>query len=96
MMKLPPRLTKRPKDYAAADGDELVRVLTIGPEHRGRIFEARDTDGAGILGPLMDVTTSHLDGQTIVRFKDVRQGLLADFDALLLLKAPGTVVRPAP
>jgi hypothetical protein len=92
-VNLPPRLTKSATAYDVQPGDELVRVIDVRPEHRGALFEARDETGEGLLGRLADVTTFHLDGQAIVRFEGMQQGLLADLDALLVMR-PQVYERP--
>ena len=42
--------------YTREDGDVVVRVRELGPQHKGRVFVARDlTTGEGTLGYLSDV-----------------------------------------
>ncbi len=77
-----------PKYYKPEFGDTLVALKDLRPEHVGRVFEARNqTDGAGILGRLSDVTWHMLLGTIAIRFEGETLGLFDIPEARLLLKA---------
>lgn len=83
-------MKNRPRHYKPTEGDEFIRLRDITPEHKGRIFEARDqSTGEGILGPLADANHYLLQGAVGIRFEGEKLGLFDVPDALILLKAEG-------
>ena len=81
---------KRPKFYSPGPGDQFVKISTIGPQHKERIFEARNqNDGTGVLGIIEDANHYLLDGVVGIRFKGQPLGIFDAPDALVLLKAEG-------
>lgn len=79
---------KSPKHYRPAEGDTFIEIREITPEHRGRIFEARDQKtGQGILGYLEDANHYLLDGVVGLRFYGQPLGLFDVPTAKILLKA---------
>lgn len=89
-------MARRPKHYRPTAGDEFIELRNIGPEHVGRIFEARDQKtGEGIMGELEDVNHYQLHGTIAIRFRGEKLGLFEVPNALILLKPEGFVV-PAP
>lgn len=93
-------MAKKPKHYKPEPGDEFVALKDIRPEHRGRIFEARNQDtGEGIVGTLADAEHHLLAGVAVIRFTGERLGIFSEPDALILLKHRGyelPVVDPEP
>lgn len=92
-MNLPPTLTKRLRKYRPEPGDEFVTVTDIGPQHRGRLFEAvfatEQPDGAErIVGQLRDAEHYLLNGVVMIRFEGERLGITCKPDDKVLLKAP--------
>lgn len=86
----------RPKHYSPEPGDEFVQIGQIGPQHVGRIFEARNQlDGSGILGPLADAIHYMLQGTVQIRFEGEQLALFDVPEARILLKAEGFVM-PTP
>lgn len=80
-------MKNRPRYYKPEPGDEFVKLRDLGPQHVGRIFEARNqTDGTGILGPLEDANHYLLQGAVGIRFKGEPLGIFDVPDALILLK----------
>lgn len=81
--------------YTREDGDTVVRVRDLGPDHKDRVFVARDlTTGEGTIGYLSDVTVYPLvsgPGRAcaVVQFRDEPVGYFATLDGVLVMKPEG-------
>lgn len=82
----------KPKHYKPEPGDEFVKLRDLTPEHKGRIFEARNQrNGEGIRGKLSEANHYLMDGVVGIRFEGETLGLFDVPDALILLKSPDFV-----
>lgn len=80
----------KPKHYRPEPGDEFIRLRDIGPEHKQRVFEARNqSTGEGVLGNIVDADHYLLQGVVGIRFANERLGIFEHPDALILLKPEG-------
>jgi len=83
-------MKNRPRYYKPTEGDEFIKISDLGPQHVGRIFEARNQkDGTGILGKLADANHYLLQGVVAIRFEGEPLGIFDVPDALILLKPEG-------
>lgn len=83
-----------PLGYNPEPGDQWVRVTELRREHQGRIFEARNPQGAGIRGPLIDVQWHTLHGVLFLHFRDLQQPFRSGVEGWLLMKPEGWEEQP--